>query len=230
MARTTSAFFFFFFFFLGWDKVSHLAGMGMTRLLIILTGWEPLFLSSWFQFRSRFYNICRCRCAWKHVQLAGEIWWNCQPNVQTLLHTEPISPPLPWILIIRAMKGYSHSSQWQNKHHNLSFLFHWALSDFGLGLLSLTSSSHIFPQSFHPNCSFDLFRALMYFTHIHQHDSKSKTASAELDTSTVCRLARRNITLTTTQWLVVLSLWTWLWTKQSTVFSQGNLTYDVATG
>ena len=69
----------------------------------------------------------------------------------------------------------------------------------------------------------------MYFIDIHQHDSKSKTTSTELDISTVSCLAWRNTTLTNIQWLVVLS-WTWLWTKQSTVFSQGNLAYDGCKG
>ena len=44
VAKTTSALFI-----LGWDQVSHLAGRGMTRLsVILLTGWELLFISSWF--------------------------------------------------------------------------------------------------------------------------------------------------------------------------------------
>ena len=63
----------------GWDKNdSHLAGREMCRLsiaLLNLIGWESLFLSSWFHFWSRFH-VCqsRCRCAWKHVQLAAETW------------------------------------------------------------------------------------------------------------------------------------------------------------
>ena len=69
VARTTSALFI-----LGWDKkVSYLAGREMTRLsIILLTGWEPLFISSWFHVWSRFQNICQHRCTWKHVRLAGE--------------------------------------------------------------------------------------------------------------------------------------------------------------
>ena len=48
----------------GWDQVSHLAGRGMARLsIILLTGWEPLFISSWFHVGSRSHNICQCRCA-----------------------------------------------------------------------------------------------------------------------------------------------------------------------
>ena len=64
----------------GWDKNdSHLVGRGMCRLSIALLnpiGWESLFLSSWFHFWSRFHNVCqsRCRCAWKHVQIAAETW------------------------------------------------------------------------------------------------------------------------------------------------------------
>ena len=70
VARTTSALFI-----LGWDQVSHLAGMGMTWLsIILLNGWEPLFISSWFHVWSRFHNIYQCRCTWKHIQLAREPW------------------------------------------------------------------------------------------------------------------------------------------------------------
>ena len=112
----------------------------------------------------------------------------------------------------------------------------------------------------------------MYFTHMHRHDSKTKTASIKLDVNTVCRLAWWNTTrcvprycksllLSTClsslhwvlllvivhqhtysglqrsvvqkiydwqiniQWLVEPSLWTWHWTKQSAVFSQGSLAY-----
>ena len=57
-----------------------------------MTGWKPLFISSWFRVGSRSHHICQCRCAWKHVRLAGETWWNYQPNLQTLLHPEPRHP------------------------------------------------------------------------------------------------------------------------------------------
>ena len=66
-----------------------------------------------------------------------------------------------------------------------------ARSNFWLwsGSTQLTSSSHILLQSFHLKCSFDLFRALMYFTRIHEQDSKTNTTSTELGVNTVCRLA-----------------------------------------
>ena len=38
---------------------------------ILLTGWEPLFIFSWFHVWSRFRI---CQCTWKHVWLAGETW------------------------------------------------------------------------------------------------------------------------------------------------------------
>ena len=133
----------------------------MTQLLIILIDWEPFFISSWFHFWSRFHCVCRCRCACLQERPDKTF-------IQISKHCCMLS------LGIRMAKQTIPPSP-----------------DFGLGLLSWTSS-HVLPQSFHLNCSFDLFRALMYLTHIYRHDSKTKTTSIELDVNTVCRLVWRN--------------------------------------
>ena len=76
-------------------------------------GFHPFFwlADNFFPlFWSRFRNVCqtRSRYASKHVRLAGETWYRCQP--------------------MRA-----EACQWQNKQcHHISFLLHWAISDFGL--------------------------------------------------------------------------------------------------
>jgi len=69
VAKTTSALFI-----LGWDQVSHLAGRGMTRLsVILLTGWELLFISSWFIISVNVDALeARLACRRDQVKLSGK--------------------------------------------------------------------------------------------------------------------------------------------------------------